>query len=851
MSTFMFVLSSHTLPDAWKSLWSDGCRNDLALVAFYWFVLDALKDYVVVAHIFMGVFLLYFTSWEFGIEALGDRRHVTNVVMMMALTMILFFSSRSNDRGHRIIVHDLKTPLWSIMHAFESVRDHLNGTPGGTQQESESECMPMLQAGLASAVYMQNLAMNLLEVARLKFSDSGDGGGDEGTVQLACGINSVWRCLDSVGEMMKPAGSVKGVNVEIVDARRELHENFGTLEGMAWFDETRLLQYTKGGGSVTVRLLSEDGLTESAARKDQKAFKERQRSMSMQAQVNATDPVGNQEAEAVISAAGLMCGRLQKIVIEIQDTGRGIPQSKMKEIWCEYSQVKVQDAAVGSGLGLSIVKAIMKAMGGTAEISSEEGVGTSLFLSVIVRALVPTSLGSLAISGSPNGSLEVRGRSHDNWSLLDPVEEGQEEEDRADERVLTLTGMPGSRLNPIAPVSSMNASFKKSKNKGPKAAALLTRLGSVRARGKRKTLAMAEAPDGRVWEALRKHSEAGRKQEVWDRLLSLTPLTLSAMLVEETSAAIVIVDDQPMMLSKPFTCLDIVDVACSHVLKDIARKVGFPPERTLAYEDSEVAVADVVALVGGPLPSGQMAAVLEGVRAVLLLTDMQMGDMSGLSLARQVREGAVAAGAVVGPFPPPPGTAVPSSSSSPEAAQRSAAPFSNMASPALHSSSGSPRAGGSPRALGGGGVPNPLSLTNASTPSKSFSPRSVRGTVHSHESRQGPLQAMGLHDSRSSQSKTQPQSPKAAAATADAQWAVRVSAPPTEPPVLRCCLLSAQIRGGILERHPEAETVTDAVLEKPLYPADLAMQLRLLAAAALSSRRPVVKKQGTDHSWID
>uniref|UniRef100_A0A0G4HBW1 Response regulatory domain-containing protein n=1 Tax=Chromera velia CCMP2878 TaxID=1169474 RepID=A0A0G4HBW1_9ALVE len=536
---------------------------------------------------------------------------------------------------------------------------------------------PMLQAGLASTVYMQNLAMNLLEVARLKFSDSGDGGGDEETVQLACGINSVWRCLESVGIMMTPAGKMKGVDVEISDARGHLLSTFGTLEGMAWFDETRLLQ-----------------------------------------------------------------------------------------------------------------------------ISSEEGVGTSLYLSFVCRALIPRS--ALDESKEDRMSLAMPARAAsplDETSIDLGFSGGGEEE--CDDAMFTLR--PGRRCPP--------------------------------------------------------HRGSG------------SPTGTGG--AEETGAAIVIVDDQPMML---------------HVLKDIARKVGFPPERTLAYEDPEVAVADVVALVGGALPSGQMAAVLEGVRAVLLLTDMQMGDVSGLSLARQVREGAVEAGAVVGPFPPPPapnnsqpppdgmrrivnssaGNGDPSVSVDPisltQPSQRSAA-FTSMTqrsgaftsvthrsalTAVTHRSSITYSA--APEQSQISATPGePMTILDAAAGqyisgpklSPSLKPERRKRNLsdieeespspHSHKpsptsvALELPPRRVSIAQSAGSRK----QSPKAQ----QGEWAVRVSNPPPEPPVIRCCLLSAQIRGGILERHPEAETVTDAVLEKPLYPADLAMQLRLLAAAVLSRQK--------------
>uniref|UniRef100_A0A0G4GKB0 Uncharacterized protein n=1 Tax=Chromera velia CCMP2878 TaxID=1169474 RepID=A0A0G4GKB0_9ALVE len=553
----------------------------------------------------------------------------------------------------------------SITHAFESVRDLWNirdgigcgfamdkggsGEKDGhgvrTGKEKEKDAQPdsgepqLLRQGERCSLCQDreeiwNLAMNLLEVARLKFAGgSGDseGGGDEGTVDLACGISSVLRCLESVGVMMKPAGAVKGVDVKVVDSRPYLAEKFGTLEGIAWFDETRLSQYTRGGGSVTVllsdRVLSEEQRQGAPLTGDIEGEGGKEPAEMM----IPFDPLKNEEAEALISAAGLMIGEPRRLVIEIRDTGRGIPQNKMRR-----------------------------------------------------------------------------------------------------------------------------------------------------------------------------------------------------------------------------------------VLGDITKKVGFPPKRTLSYDEPEVAAVNVVALVGGPLPKGTNAPPIEEARAVLLLTDMQMGDMSGLALGRQVRKEAVEAGAIVGPFPPPPAR-----SASQELSQLKGevSPL-GYAAPPLYP--GDPRMGGmgefvcsfSRTDSGGSRLLDPQARHSKRASGVSVDGRSptiieFERDVSPASAGAGPLNrdTSGSPPTSSARKKRVPPdselpelriraasipSPKTPMQTAGAevQWAVRVSAPASpQPCVLRCCLLSAQIRGGILERHPEAETVMDAVLEKPLYADGLIQQLRELAAAVLWTGR--------------
>lgn len=68
--------------------------------------------------------------------------------------------------------------------------------------------------------------------------------------------------------------------------------------------------------------------------------------------------------------------------IEVEDSGEGIEEDKLPLIWDRYYKVdKVHKrAAVGSGLGLSIVKTIMEQIGGKYGVSSALGQGSVFFI---------------------------------------------------------------------------------------------------------------------------------------------------------------------------------------------------------------------------------------------------------------------------------------------------------------------------------------------------------------------------------------------------------------------------------------------------------------------------------------
>jgi len=75
-----------------------------------------------------------------------------------------------------------------------------------------------------------------------------------------------------------------------------------------------------------------------------------------------------------------------KVVLEIQDFGRGIPKNKLKKIFEPFYQVDsgMDRKFGGAGLGLTIVKGIVEAHGGNVEIESKVREGTTF------RIILPT-----------------------------------------------------------------------------------------------------------------------------------------------------------------------------------------------------------------------------------------------------------------------------------------------------------------------------------------------------------------------------------------------------------------------------------------------------------------------------
>lgn len=72
------------------------------------------------------------------------------------------------------------------------------------------------------------------------------------------------------------------------------------------------------------------------------------------------------------------------VYFEVRDTGVGISSDKIKTIFIAFEQADISDTRRygGTGLGLTISKQIVEAMGGALNVDSQEGVGTVFFFTL-------------------------------------------------------------------------------------------------------------------------------------------------------------------------------------------------------------------------------------------------------------------------------------------------------------------------------------------------------------------------------------------------------------------------------------------------------------------------------------
>jgi two-component system OmpR family sensor kinase len=84
------------------------------------------------------------------------------------------------------------------------------------------------------------------------------------------------------------------------------------------------------------------------------------------------------------------------VIIEVADTGPGIPEADLPHIWEELYRSPGARAVPGSGLGLALVRAVVERHGGTVEAQSWLGHGT------VVRILLPSG-GQPGAGTAPGG----------------------------------------------------------------------------------------------------------------------------------------------------------------------------------------------------------------------------------------------------------------------------------------------------------------------------------------------------------------------------------------------------------------------------------------------------------------
>lgn len=179
---------------------------------------------------------------------------------------------------------------------------------------------------LRSGKMLFGMVRNILDIEKLRV-------GEPITVhKTSCDVS---RVLEQTVQMLQPEASERGVNLQSETSEQavSLLADRQQIERILFNVVGNAIKYTPEGGSVWVRL----NLTE------------------------------------------------RNIVIDIEDTGYGIPAEELPYIFERFRRVEqLADKVTGTGLGLAITKALVEEHAGTISVTSEEGRG-SLFKIMLPR----------------------------------------------------------------------------------------------------------------------------------------------------------------------------------------------------------------------------------------------------------------------------------------------------------------------------------------------------------------------------------------------------------------------------------------------------------------------------------
>ncbi len=215
------------------------------------------------------------------------------------------------------VSHELRTPVATLRGYLESTRAHWEDTPPGSLRHD-------LEVMERETIQLQALIDDLFTLARAEV----------GKLDLRCEPTDMVRLAQRVVETIAPLAWQTN-RVEVVA------EEPTAPMSLARADASRLEQ--------ALRNLLHNG-------------------------VRHTPPGG------IVAVSVAACG--ETVALRVRDTGEGIAATDLPRIWDRFYRAENARAQAnsGAGLGLALVKEMTEAMGGTVEVESASGAGSSFTL---------------------------------------------------------------------------------------------------------------------------------------------------------------------------------------------------------------------------------------------------------------------------------------------------------------------------------------------------------------------------------------------------------------------------------------------------------------------------------------
>jgi uncharacterized membrane protein len=108
----------------------------------------------------------------------------------------------------------------------------------------------------------------------------------------------------------------------------------------------------------------------------------------------------------------------ERLRILVTDTGPGISRDRQKELFQPFNRLGVENSTIeGTGIGLTIVRSIVEAMGGAVGVESEVGVGSTFWIELPRDALAPAP--SDAVSAAARGASQSKGADDSDGKIVE------------------------------------------------------------------------------------------------------------------------------------------------------------------------------------------------------------------------------------------------------------------------------------------------------------------------------------------------------------------------------------------------------------------------------------------------
>ena len=99
-----------------------------------------------------------------------------------------------------------------------------------------------------------------------------------------------------------------------------------------------------------------------------------------------------------------------RLCIRVTDTGSGIPDARLAELFLPFNRLDAENSGIeGTGIGLTITRRIVEMMGGTVDVKSEVGVGSTFWIELPLESMRcdHDSNGVAAESNTPVSCIEA------------------------------------------------------------------------------------------------------------------------------------------------------------------------------------------------------------------------------------------------------------------------------------------------------------------------------------------------------------------------------------------------------------------------------------------------------------